>query len=368
MSQTYLQMFKDQFYPVVFMEAAKKTIVSFGENEERIVESWRRELSLYLERIAALQQKEQAGPVAEITVSFMYTSLYEGKAVFRVDSYGDEGRVYGESMAAAFLSADWLVQELPSLKEELAACAAREGLRGVVRPAAFEVLALRAVRSLLYYFAGRFKYIVTKVLDEKYLARLKKGEVFVICIGEYLDWQNTVFAILPEVDIFNCGRDTKLQFRHFPAIVYRRKQFTDLNLSQSKFTDCTFEDVVIGECCMNDCTFDGCSFNRVTISGTQMAGSLFIDCVIREAKFEEVVFCGDGVRGHEAEYFAPVEFVGCTFSQADFNDCRLGGVNLTECEASEVVISSGDAAGSDFIKMEGVFVRQRSGEEADGVF
>lgn len=360
MAQTYLELFKDQFYPEIFKEAAEATILSFGEEEAGIAESWKRELGRYLEEVAALQQKGQIGAVSEITISFLYTSLYEGEAAFRVDSYGEEGRVYGESLARTTLPGRWLVRKLSDFRKKLADCAAREGLRSYVRPAALDVLTLRAVRSLLWYFAGRFKYLIAKVLDERALGRLDKGEVFVIRIGEYMDWQNTVYAILPEVDIFNCGSETKLQFRRFPAIVYREKQFRSLNLCQAKFTDCTFEDVVIEGCCMNDCTFDGCSFGRVSVRDTQMAGSVFLDCSIRETVFENIVFCGEGVEGHEAECFAPAGFVGCTLQSVCFDGCRLGGAEAVDCEAEDVRVRSCDAPGADFLKMEG-------GENVDGV-
>lgn len=362
MAETYIQMFQEKFYPAAFQKMAEKTIRKFLDKEKQITEAWKRELGRYMEDIAGLQEEGSAEPVAELDISFLYTSLDEGQPRFRIDSYKEGGRLFHESMKTAYLKADWMTLELDGMAEQLKEYAEKESLRRYIRPAEYEVLKLRAARSLLYHFTDRFKYAIWDVLNQKSLAKMQKAEVFVIQMGEYMDWQKTIYAILPEIDIFNCDKSAKLRFRHFPAIYYKEKTFQKLDLSQSRFEDCSFEDTAIEGGCMNDCIFDGCTFENVTITGTQMAGSLFRNCTMKHVKFENIVFCGVGIEGHESEYFEPSEFRGCTFLTGSFRECQLANSIAVNCDVQELEFVDCNARDSGFLEMDGIAWRQESQE------
>ena len=44
---------------------------------------------------------------------------------------------------------------------------------------------------------------------------LGKNEEFFITVGEYIDWQDIVYAALPEIDIFNHNMNDSLKQRDF---------------------------------------------------------------------------------------------------------------------------------------------------------
>lgn len=388
MAETCIQLFEEKYYPEIFVDAAERTILYFVEHEGRIAELWKKEWNRYLEQIAVQQRDYGAEPVAEINISFLYTSLEEGKPEFRADSYGEGGYIFKPCIASMSLPAGWLTGELAEMEACLNARAAEEGMRGIVRPAACEVMKRRALQCLLYYFAGRMKYLIREVLNPAYLAGIEKAEVFVIRFGEYMDWQKPLFAILPEVDISDCAKGTVLRFRRFPAVRWRETVFAGLDFTQAVFADCTFSRVVMEDCVLNDCIFDGCVFEQVTIKGAQMAGVLFKGCEMRDTVFsgrmsgagmqleeEESSGSGEGT-GQRAEddggseeesgleYFEPAEFAGCSFKDVAFAGCDLCGAVVVNCEAENVEIRGGDVRDSDFRKMEGVIFR---GEVQDGV-
>lgn len=360
MAETYIQMFQEEYYPHFFRELADETIKQFVENEEKLIEQWKNSMCRYFERVIQLQKMKQAEPVSEIIFSFLYTSLAEQKTLFRVDCYGEAGHVFSDSMLTDYLPGDWLTGGLDELGEKLNACAAEEGLRRYIRPAEIEVLKLRAVRSLLNYFAMRFKYTIQEVLDYKVLAGMTKTEEFVISMGEYMDWQRPIFAMLPEVDIFNCDRDTGLQFRRFPAIYYRDKEFKDLVLNHSRFLDCTFTDVTIENCSMNDCVFEHCTFENVTIENTQMLGCSFLNCTHVNTLFDNVDFYEKDAQ--QEEYYEPVEWDRNELSSCRFHSCRLNHCIVTDCDVKNVEIVGGDVAESELLKYNGVMWLQESGE------
>jgi len=363
MAESYIQMFEEKFYPPIFLEMAEKTIQHFTEQEEQIAEEGKKKLNQHLKQIILLQKEQKIEPIQEINVSFLYTSMDEKTAKFRIDSYEAGGRIWKESIVTTYLCADWMVSGLKDMVAKFKECAEKESLRRYIRPAELEVLKLRAVRSLLYYFASRFRYTIQDMLDLQKLAKVKKMESFVIQMGEYMDWQRTIFASLPEVDIFNCDKETGLRFRHFPAIYYQKKEFLNLKLSQSKFEDCTFHAVLIDGCDMNDCIFDGCNFENVTIQNTQLAAGLFFNCTLKQVKFHNVVFSGKTIDGHEGEYFALPEFHRCLFQESEFHHCRFPNCITEDCEVAGLVIENCDAENSGFFDLDSIVWRQDSQEE-----
>lgn len=363
MAETYIQMFQEEFYPKIFLEIAKKTIRQYVDREEQITKQLENKLNHYMEQLATLQKEGLDVPVSEIDISFLYTSLEEGKAKFRIDSYGEGSRILEQSMATEYLAADWLTAKLEELTEKLSDCVADEGLRRYIRPAEIETLKLRAVRSLLYYFSFRFKYTIREALDLKRLAKVKKADYFAIQIGEYMDWQKTIYAILPEVDVFNCDEDTNLQFRSFPAIYYKNKQFQDLIMDQSRFIDCTFTDTTIENCRMNDCIFDHCTFDHVTITKTQMKGCSFIDCAISNTVFEKTVFYSEEPDQEKIEYYEPAEFYKCSFSSDCFRECDMQYCLVVRCDAKEVEIAGCNTENSGFQKLGDTVGHQEDREE-----
>lgn len=332
MAETYIQMFQEKIYPEVFLKIAEETIERFVEREEQILEEWKKGIKQYMEQLVSIQKMTQDTSVSEINISFLYTSLYDEKPVFRIDSYCEGGRVIQESMLTAYLPADWLVAGMDKLEQMLTERAARESMRRYVRAAEIETLKLRAVRSLVYYFALRFKYLIQDMIDFKCLAQIQKSDSFVIQIGEYMDWQKTIYAIFPEVDIFNCDKKTDLRFRNFPAIYYKDKRFEGLNLTQARFQDCTFMESTIENCVMNDCLFENCIFEHVKLTNTKLSGCLFQSCTFRQVDFENDSFYQGMEQSTEPEYFEPAEFFRCSFTDSNFRECSLSQCIITDCE------------------------------------
>lgn len=86
MAETYIQMFQEKIYPEVFLKIAEETIERFVEREEQILEEWKKGIKQYMEQLVSIQKMTQDTSVSEINISFLYTSLYDEKPVFRIHS------------------------------------------------------------------------------------------------------------------------------------------------------------------------------------------------------------------------------------------------------------------------------------------
>lgn len=353
MTESNIEMFEKIYYPPSFSNLAKHMIGRFEDGLEDMEKSMKLQIKDYLMGIAKLQNKKLAGPIAEITFSFLYTALERGQPSFRLDCYGENGRIYSASFLTGSVATPWIAADLEAFMKELEECAEREGLRRFVRPAEFERLKLRAVRSLLYYFAGRFKYLMPYLIDEKALSKITKEDSFVVGMGEYLDWQRPLLAILPEVDIFNCDSGTSFNFRRFPAYHYEKKGFRDLTITNARFTDCVFGSSEIDGCTMNDCVFDGCEFEETTIASTKMLGCLFLNCRLSGCTFTGVDFYTED-SDVMTEYYEPAEFYGCEITDSSMDCCNLSYCMVHACDLQRLAISRSHMEESGFLEKNGV--------------
>lgn len=349
MAESYIEMFEETYYPPAFKKMALHTIRDFDEHQEEITENFKNMLDRHMDQLCSRQNLKTSGMVEEITLSFLYTSLEQECAEFRIDSYGEGGRLYGEELLSERFFTPWLTVYLDELTDALKVCAEENSLRRYIRSAELEKLKLRAVRSLLYYFSSRFRYVMADALDRKRLAALQKTDTFVIAMGEYQDWQKPVFALMPEVDIFNCGEQTMLDFRRFAAVYYKDKDFEGKRITNSRFTDCTFEDCRMEGCQLNDSIFDGCVFKNVEWKETEMIGCLFIDCEFQNVRFEKIAFDADTSQKTE-EYYEPAEFYRCGFSDTAMENCLCSRCVVKDCDIENLVITASVAEKSDFLE------------------
>ena len=325
MEDQYTVKFQEEVYPKVFEEVAEQTFRLFSQNEKHIAKEWKSRLDVHMDQIVYMQKQGIIERVAQTDISFLYSSINTGTQ-FRVDSYPQGGRIYASSLYTTMLDGSWLTKAVEPMGNKLAKYASQEGIRQYIRPAYIETLKLRAIRSLLAIMVARFKYTIPFIIDTKRFAKMKKEDSYLICMGEYMDWQNVLYANLPSVDIFNCDEGTNLRFRSFLAIYYQNKQFAQLDLEHAVFIDCTFQNVVIEECDMNDCLFDGCIFENVQFVTTKLAGSTFKKCEMSHVTWLCATFTMDQIEGQEQGYFEPTVFERC-----DFIGCSFEGCNIDRC-------------------------------------
>lgn len=352
-AENHMERFEETYYPPAFLNLAKHAVRAFEAGMNEMEKSMKLQIKDYFMQIADFQEKRLAGPIGEITLSFLYTSLEQGAPSFRLDCYGGEGRGCSDSYLSGSLPASWLTFGLKEFRKELEGIVQREGLCGYIRPAQLERLKLRAVRSLLYYFAGRFKYLMPYMIDEKALSKIVKEDFFVLGLGEYLDWQRPLFAILPEVDVFNSDSGTSFHFRRFPAYHYVEKVFRELTIVNARFTDCFFRNSTITGCTMNDCVFDGCEFEETDVAVTKMLGCLFLNCRIKSCAFTEVDFYTEAPEMMK-EYYEAAEFYGCEITDSRMDGCCLDSCLVRDCSLKRLKISRFGTEETGFYGKDGV--------------
>lgn len=352
MAETYWERFEEEEYSKELLELSRKTAASFHEKEEEIRMLFSEGIHSILKKAVLLQEKGEIPPLAELTVSFLFSSFYFGQPEFRLDCYGKGGYLMTESLLTETVPADWLTRYVEEMGQTLFMRAKQEGLARYIRPAGIYVLCLRAVRSLLLHYSGWMKYRMPELLDFKKYSRLILEESFRLSFGEYLDWQRVLYAKLPEVDLFNCSKETSFLHRTFHSIYYEKKTLENLDLTGAVFHGCTFCNTAINNCCMNDCLFETCIFEAAVIRDTLMAGCTFVDCTIEGVMLESVLFSSEKME-ESPEVYKCTEWMESKLSSVQFAACDLNGCQLYLCQLREVLIQGGTLEDSDFSKEEG---------------
>lgn len=287
-----------------------------------------------------------APPTAYMTFSVLYASVYCGRPQVRLDLYGDDW-VIGPSHYTAYLDLPWLFALWQEHKEQLAAAAQSYSNR--ISGRHIRQMLWRSVRMLTYLAAERMKYWSAEIAAGPAFERLSKAPAFHITWGEYQDWQNTVYAILPAIDIFQHIGQESLQSRDFAHCVYRDKTFRDLDLSGSRFHDCTFDQAIFDNVDLHDCRFDNCLFRQVQFHATRMLGITAHTCRFQEVSFNQVT---GGISRDNDEpltgLYKNAEFRHCQLHNLHIRDSCLADASLIDCDADQITLSGGDCENSGF--------------------
>lgn len=343
--EDFIAVFKQGTYAKLAQEFVAQTALRFIEKEEEPAGQCVKGIASAAERLAKMQEAQGLPSIACLTVSVLYTSVYFGAPKLRLDFYA-KGWPAAEAVYSEMVDASWLF----ALWDEHVAKvgAARGDMRTRILDAHVESMCWQSVRLLAYWLAGELKYWLAPLAKAAGILRLWKADDFYVTFGEYLDWQKPVFAILPEIDIFNCGSDDSLRLRVFRQCRYAHKKFGELDLSGSKFYGCRFENCSFDESDLGDAVFENCHFTQVAFQQTNLSGALF-----KNSSLEKVVMTGSFAEaaaemGEKRDIYRPLAFEDCLIGGLALKECVFVGALLLDCMTKDVKIAGGRYEDTDF--------------------
>ena len=336
MDMDFLDTFQNEHYTPRLKQLFVDTSAWISENNASIQYSFTDAIDSACKDIAELQKKGLVPEISCLCISFLFTSLHSEMPQFQIDCYPEGWLPTGKSIYATRFDASWLTTYIEAFRQNLISDSQKDGTINLIPPEQVNIFVLRAVRDLLFYSVNIVKYFPD--LDRaKNLFAMSRAEDFWISFGELGDWQRIVFAVFPYIDIFNCDEDTVLRFHSFPAITYRQKTFSNLDLTHSVFRDCTFIDCHIDGCIWNDCTFDNCTFKRTEIARSTFWGAAFYRCTLEATSFVQNTFhhiLDESVK----EMFRAASFIRCNIHQTIFDSCDLTGIQVLACDYDSVKV------------------------------
>lgn len=272
----YLAQYEKDYYEPATTALLQKTTEYLIANNERITAQLTKELEGFMEKIAKMQ-KIQPIPAGQIAISVLRTALWEGAPKLRFDCY-DAGKEAGLNIAYQYMDADFLFTEWEAYKEALEKGVKECKAERFIREAQLEQYMSRTIERVIKLYVMNLKYYLA---DADYLEHFKEmqlAEVFIITVGEYLDWQKILYAKVPEIDIVANPKEQPLLFQKISEKKYRDREFTDMDLSQSRFVNCEFSKCTFEQVALKDVRFVNCLFRDVAMKSGSLYGATFIDC------------------------------------------------------------------------------------------
>lgn len=296
---------------IEFLNATRK---SLSENlptiKEYLLDEWRKAL--------ADACKIQV-PCAHMSISLLNISLIDDKPVLQIDFY-DERWIYGEPFYRRRSRADFLFTHWKNFTDN-----ARDEkffVRRLISQAEIKSLFPQTLDKLAFLFTCFVKYFAAELKNFEEFAALPKAEKFYVTCGTYFDWQNRVYAVLPEIDLFDLDENEDTTFRKFYGKIYRQKNFRDLNLRGCLFEDCLFYRCELANLILADANFLRCRFVSSNFLAVKLAGVEFSACTFRDCAFRNSTVNPNAVDSDE--YFAPLRITQCKIFNVDVEGCDFG--------------------------------------------
>lgn len=311
MIETFEAYVAERYVPLELelLDATKKFLTeNFARISEDVLGEWRKAIAAACE--------VQREPCACMSVSLLNTSVAAGKPVFQIDFY-DVRWVYGEPFARSRMSADFLLTGWE--KFTLAALDENFFVRSKISSVEIKALFFGTLDRLTFVFTCFAKYFASKLKTCDEFAALIKAEKFYVTCGTYLDWQNRLCALLPEIDFTNPDANEDTTFREAHGKIYRRKKFAGLNFRGCYFVDCLFHRCEFTALNLVDAVFERCRFVETTFADVKFAGTRFSACKLRGCSLTD---CTDAPQAVNAEeYFAPLKMDRCEVSGTAVERC-----------------------------------------------
>lgn len=328
---TTLQEYYEERYQALEISLLEKVSGRMGREFKTIartcMDHWKRMLGEAL----AVEEEEKL-PCAYMSISFLNTSMMEGKPQFQVDFYNGEW-IYGEPWARGRMSADFLFREWHEFCRE--ALDDSFYVRNKLQETAIKTLFWETAEKLVYLFSCFAKYFMRELSNlPEFQALEKEASMYVTC-GMYLDWQERIYAICPPLDLTDLPDNEETMFREFRGMSYRENVFHGLDLRHCRFYDCIFRRCVFDQVDLSDAYFQNCRFYETDFLKQKLAGCVWEECIFQSCSFRD-----SGTQTEGDEYFAEAEMIHSKLSGLRVKDCDFSHFLLRDCMDEDVLLET----------------------------
>ncbi len=308
---------------IEFLEATKKSLSGdFAATKNFFLTECRKALSE-----ACDVQRDEKIPCAFMSVSLLNASVAVGKNILQIDFY-DAKWVFGKPFARSRMSADFLLTHWQKFTAD--ALDDEFFVRNKIFQVEIKSLFWRTLDKLAFLFTCYAKYFAAELKTLPEFAALDKAENFYFTCGTYLDWQNRLFAVLPEVDLLNPDANEDMTFRDFRGKIFRQEKIADLNLRGCNFEDCIFRSCTFTNLNFADANFLRCRFFSSCFVGVKLAGAEFVECKFKDCEFKKSSAAPKDVDADE--YFAPMRVTRCKLFNVSRDGCDFAQLIKTDCD------------------------------------
>jgi uncharacterized protein YjbI with pentapeptide repeats len=149
----------------------------------------------------------------------------------------------------------------------------------------------KSLKDLALVLAASLRPVLLDADELENFDKLIFREGFRISVGEYMDWQNLVFAIAPRCDIED-SNETDLRYQRVENKNYGGITFKDKDMSRAKFIHCSFQNCIFQNVSLREARFVNCRWKDVVLRNGSMETTGFINCSL--VNFDAATMNTDG--------------------------------------------------------------------------
>lgn len=332
MSENKLIQTFDEYLELRYKPLETEFLKKVGQNLSRTLPTMRKYcLQEWVKAISLANevQRREGQICAYMSLSVLATSLIDDKPILQVDFYNEEW-VFGESWARYRMDVDFLFKHWQDFKID--ALDDRFFVRSKISKVEIKSLFWGTLDKIIFLFACYVKYFAPRLSYYNEFDDLVKAESFYITCGTYLDWQNRVYAVLPEVDLLNPDANEDTTFQHVANKNYHNQKFSGINLRGGHFEDCVFDNFTFENLDIVDVQFTHCRFVSTKFVNLQTAGCDLFECYFKNCTFEN---CSFEIDKDADEYFAPMRMYHCYLLNIQYENCNFENAIELDCYYKE---------------------------------
>lgn len=294
----YITEFRENELKKATADFWKDTEKSVLEKMPDIVEKIK---NTFAELFLAIARIQEDKPVGRITISLLRVSAGEERQRARIEVY-DKDEITGKLLYDTDMDISYLFAEWESYRHKLEMMAEEKGVRRYITDPVIRFLMEEKLTDMASYLYAVLKYILIDADEIPNYELLNTIPGFMITAGEYMDWQNALFAEVPPIDLRQITEETHAVFARFEKENYKDLHIKDCNLSKTKFTDCRFQSCTFENVKLNDALFQNCYFKDVIMKSGTMYGAIMKSCIRMNSDFSRMKTEWKPFQGTDEEY------------------------------------------------------------------
>ncbi len=311
MVEEYLQQFKEAYYEQDTGEFLDETNKYITNNVDNIALEIRHQMEEIFAEIIEVQKMIPIN-IACIQISLLESYVYLNEPMIQIDVY-DANPIFGNILYSKKIDAAWLFTAWDGYKQRLEEHVEKMNLKRYIFPEQIRICMFESLQYIINIMVFVLKYLIAYSDKFNGYNELLKEKNFIITAGKYRDWQKTLFADMPEIDIFFNTEEKGLQFQKYRKKKYRKKIFKNLSLKHVRFSECEFLNCIFENTDLSDSVFENCILENIKTTNIIMYGVLFDGCKIMGVDFSGVKWvCKDEL---PEDLYRKVEFINCDSKQ-----------------------------------------------------
>ena len=324
--ETLQEYIKNRYKPLE-IELLNKTNQYLSKDKRKIHKYCLNEWKKAMGEACKIQESENID-CAYMSISLLNTSMIDNKPQFQVDFYNEEW-VYGEAWARYRMSADFLFKYWQDFIFD--ALDESYYVRSKISRVEIKAMFWGTIEQLIYLFACHLKYFARYLSYYNEFDDLVKAEKFYVTCGTYLDWQERVFAVLPEIDFFNLDANEQTPFRTIRNKIYHCKEFKDIEMQHCLFVDCKFDHFNFENINLSDAIFLRCRFTSSKLINVMLVGCEFFECYFKDCELNNCNVNPNSMSEIIDEYFAPTKMYHCFLLNFKTENVEMENVIKINC-------------------------------------